>query len=249
MNLENKVAVITGASAGLGKEIAKRLAAEKVKLILPVRNEEGLEKVKKACLANEGAPDVQTFICDLSNVEEVENEINKIKSRVDIVINCAGVYKENKLTEGIADSEKEDMDAVNYEAPKKIIELLLLKLKEQDEASIVNILSRAALSKEELEAAGWFKDPKAPSFYSESKRELKEHTKKLKKELEGTGVQVSGVYPGGIKTDFHKKEGVEKDMENYIDPKVLAEVIVKELSSSNKLRDILMLDPDFLRFV
>ncbi len=241
MELKNKTALITGATGGLGKAIARHLASENVNLILLGRDEERLE----------GVTNVQMRLCDLSNIEQVENVIKNITSQVDIVINCAGVWKKSKPTEGIKYSEKKEMLAVNYLAPQKIIELLLPKLKEQNEAAIVNIISRSAIPDKELEEAGF--KPKPPSVYSKTKIELRQFTNELKDKLKNTSVQVAGVYPGGIKTDFHEKGGDKRKgterYEKYIETRDLADAIVEALSFPD-LKDVKMFgDKDSLRFV
>ncbi|MDO8340462.1 MAG: SDR family NAD(P)-dependent oxidoreductase, partial [Candidatus Woesebacteria bacterium] len=77
MNLKDKIAVVTGASDGIGKEVSLKLAKEGVALALIARNEERLNEVKNKCLEL-GSPKVESYICDISDNEKVKEAVNKI---------------------------------------------------------------------------------------------------------------------------------------------------------------------------
>ena len=77
MNLQNKTIVITGASDGLGREIALKLAKEKTNLILIARNQEKLSEVEKECL-NLGAVSVKNFAVDIRSTAELKKVLGQL---------------------------------------------------------------------------------------------------------------------------------------------------------------------------
>ena len=231
MKLKNKVAVLTGASDGLGREIALCLAKEGVELHLIARNEKRLNEVA----LESGSNKVKTYICDLRDSDKIQETLDQIisdtKSKVDIVINCAGIYyKEGK-------SNEKEVFAVNFEAPVQITQQLLPVLKQSKEARIVNIVSRATLNPE----PNYAKKPKSNSIYTQSKEKLMYYTEQLKEDLAETNIQVAGVYTGGINTNLHTKAGKDISPERrarWLDPAKLANDIVKMISA-DKWKDII----------
>ena len=77
MDLKEKTAVVTGASDGIGKQVALKLAKEGVNLALIARNEERLNEVKNKCIELD-SPKVEGYICDISDNEKVKETVNKI---------------------------------------------------------------------------------------------------------------------------------------------------------------------------
>src|SRR5689334_1918498 len=102
MILKNKTVIITGASDGIGREIALKLAQEKVNLILIARNEERLNQVKSEA-EKLGSPKVSVYMCDLSVKQEIKDTIGVILREhdgIDILINNAGIWqKQGQLDE------------------------------------------------------------------------------------------------------------------------------------------------------
>src|SRR3990167_6439061 len=95
MNLRGKIAIVTGASDGLGEHIALKLAKEGVSLALVARNKERLEKVRVEA-ERLGSPKVEVYRCDISDKEQVTQVINKIEldfNEIQILLNIAGIWQ------------------------------------------------------------------------------------------------------------------------------------------------------------
>lgn len=95
MNLKGKVVVVTGASTGIGKAIALRLAKDAVKLVIIARNEEKLAVVREEALSL-GAESVDAYACDICDTHLLESTIETIISDlgvVDVLINNAGIWQ------------------------------------------------------------------------------------------------------------------------------------------------------------
>lgn len=224
MVLKNKIAVVTGASDGIGKQIALKLAAQGVSLALVARNEERLAEVKNQCL-NSGSPKVESYICDISIKDQVKETSTKIISdfqNIDILINNAGIWqKVGQLTEASLE-DIQSVISVNLTGLVMLTNLLLPNLKNQKESLIINVSSHSGI------------EPKlGQSVYCASKWGVTGFTESLRLDLKGSGVRVAGVYQGGTRTALFEKASDPKDAETFnkfTDPSDLADVVVFMLS-------------------
>lgn len=217
MNLKDKVAVVTGASDGIGCETAIKLAGVGVSLALVARNEEKLKEVLKECQAA-GSPKAAYYPCDLTSNAEVEAAVQKICSelgKVNILLNIAGVWQKLNFLEDISKEEVDNVIKVNLIAPIQLTRLLLPVLKEQDEAAIINFVSRSGVTAQP-----------GQTMYCASKWGMYGFTEVLKEDLKQTKVRVAGLYPAGIKTGLLDKAGDKIDTSLYSDPKDIADTIV-----------------------
>ena len=100
-SLKNKVALITGASQGIGESIALNLAVQGCSLALVARNEEKLNRVAKKCEAA-GAPKVTTIgadLTDISNLKTIVDQAVKKLGKLNILVNNAGIYQGGNISE------------------------------------------------------------------------------------------------------------------------------------------------------
>ena len=96
--IKNKIALLTGASSGLGAVIAKALSFEGVEIVGVARSEEGLQKTKIEIENNGGKFHSVSFdLSDLSNILELKNKVESIIGKIDILINNAGITKDKLL--------------------------------------------------------------------------------------------------------------------------------------------------------
>ncbi len=206
MDTNKKVAIITGATSGIGLETAKALALKGMNLVLPVRNLGKGRAVKEKIHGLTGNGLVDLFQCDLSSLQSVRKfaeMVNNNYDRLDVLINNAGVWemKRKESHDGI-----EMTWAVNHLAPFLLTNLLLEKLKASSPSRIITVSSMAhkaaRIDFHDLEGRrrwNWM------STYSQSKLANVLFTRQLAKNLEGTGVVANCLHPGVVATNLFDK--------------------------------------------
>jgi short-subunit dehydrogenase len=144
MELEGKICIITGASGGIGKAVVKKIAQEKITLVLVGRRREALEELQKEIKSN---TDSIYVICDVTKREDLENlvkqTIDKFK-RIDILINGAGISSQYPFWE----QPKEDIEKIiwtNYYSYVMLARLVVPIMKEQKSGHIINITSGSVM--------------------------------------------------------------------------------------------------------
>lgn len=181
-------ALVTGASAGIGEAIAKRLAAAGYDLTLVARREAELERV-----ASElgGTVNARCLVADLSAVDSLAELVDTAEEAlgpIDVLVNNAGIQVVGPTPE-ISAQDGERLLTVNVFAPFRLTLLLLPRMLERGQGTIVDIASLAAL---------------APTLgmvhYSASKAALAAGSEALRAEVAPGGVHVVTVYPGPVET-------------------------------------------------
>ncbi|UCS92588.1 SDR family oxidoreductase [Echinicola marina] len=190
--LNNQVAVITGASKGIGLSIAEFFAAAGAKVVISSRNQQALDEV--ATRLNDKGYDVIGVACNVSHPDELESLVNKtieVYGQIDILVNNAGI---NPFCGPVHETSMELFDkimAVNVRAPFELSKLCLPHLRKSSNASIINISSIGAITPE----------PQL-GIYSVSKSALHSLTKVCAKEWGNHKVRVNAICPGVVKTKF-----------------------------------------------
>ncbi|WP_067141648.1 SDR family NAD(P)-dependent oxidoreductase [Oceanivirga salmonicida] len=216
MELYNKIVVITGASDGIGKQIALRLAKEKCQLVLIARNEKKLIEVVK-CAKELGAINAKYYICDIRYTEKLEQTINLIISdfkNIDILINNAGIWQKLMPVDEMDAKMIDDIIQTNLLAVIHTTRLLIPILKRSKEARIINIVSKSGVIAQ-----------KNQSVYTASKYGVRGFTEVLKEDLKDTNIKIAGVYQGGTNTKMFAKSGDDFETQNFTRPEDLADVI------------------------
>ncbi|KIL75212.1 SDR family NAD(P)-dependent oxidoreductase [Bacillus badius] len=190
--LQGKTVVITGASGGLGMEMAKQAAAEGARLILLARRLDRLEEVKEM-LHRTFAAEVHIFAVDISQKEAVEEVFSKIYeevSHIDILVNNAGfgIFKEAREAKW---EETQAMFNVNVLGLILCAQMVIPHMQARRSGHIINIASQA----------GKLATPKS-SVYAATKHAVLGYTNSLRMEMARAGVYVTAVNPGPIATDF-----------------------------------------------
>jgi len=195
--LEQRVAVITGAATGIGRALAARLAEEGVRLCLADINRGQLDAVAHA-LRSQGCV-VSAHTVDVADRRQVESLCRKTVEhfgRVDMLINNAGVALIGDVEE-VSLADIEWVMGINFWGMVYGVKYFLPVLKQQEKAYIVNMSSVFGMIAPPGEAA-----------YAASKFAVRGFTEALRHELAGTNVQVSSVHPGGIRTGIAKASRV-----------------------------------------
>lgn len=190
--LAGKNIIITGASGGIGKQMATLCAERGANLILLARNLEKLNQLK-ADLENRYQVNIIVHKLDVSNTNEVEVVFSSILSEldhIDVLVNNAGFGIFREASEASLDEIK-GMFAVNVVGLMACTKMVLSKMCEQGNGHIINIASQA----------GKIATPKS-SVYSATKHAVLGYTNSLRMELSKHNIYVTAVNPGPIETNF-----------------------------------------------
>lgn len=190
--LNGKVALVTGASRGLGREIAITLAQQGAKVIVNYNgSKDRADEVVKQITENGG--EAIAFQCNVSEFQAVEIMIKEIISqfgRIDILVNNAGITKDNLIVK----MKEEDFDQVidiNLKGSFNTIKHISRQMLKQKSGKIINIASVSGV----LGNAG-------QANYATSKAGLIGLTKTMARELASRGINVNAVAPGFIETEM-----------------------------------------------
>ena len=183
---------ITGASSGIGRELALCCAAAHQSLLLSGRDETALAATAAACRAA-GSPDVRSFGVDLAKPDGADALWSQIQAEqlgVDVLVNNAGFGTHGKFWEVDANAER-DLVAVNIAALVRLTRLALPAMVERRRGKVMNVASTAAFQPGPLMA----------NYYA-SKAFVLSFTEAIAHELRRTGVTATALCPGPTITDF-----------------------------------------------
>ena len=199
INNEIKYTLITGASTGIGYELAKLFAKDKHNLILVARNKIKLEAVK-AELSKYNV-DIKILSLDLSKSEDIKNIFNFVETNkvsIDILVNNAGIGTFGDFND-IEWKKEEELIDINIKALTQLTKYFLPKILECKNSGILNVSSTAAFCS----------GPRMASYYA-SKAYVLNLTEAIYEEYKKTGIKVACLCPGPVKTSFQGKAGIKK---------------------------------------
>ncbi len=203
--LNDKVALITGAAAGIGEGIAHLFAEHGSRVFLMDRNEEGVRSVAAAVQAS-GAP-AFAFHTDVRRPGTirpvVEDALHRF-GRVDILINNAGIYPRRAFIE-MTEQEWDETQDVNLKGIYHCTKAVLPGMVERRSGKIVNISS-----------VTFFKGLVNLSHYIASKGGVIGLTRSLAREMGPYGVYVNCITPGAIEVEMEKKVSTPEQMEKIV---------------------------------
>jgi len=195
---ENPVAVVTGASRGIGAATALSLADSGHRLVLVARGEEPLREVARACEAL-GAH-VRVHASDVTDAEAMTGVFRAIlqdEKRLDVLVNAAGIMRDAVLAMTKLETLGELL-RVNVTGTFHCCQLASKFMVRQRSGAIVNVASKVGES-----------GSPGQSAYAASKAAIAGLTKSLAKELGPTGVRVNAVAPGFVETDLTAHYGAD----------------------------------------
>ncbi len=185
--LENKICIVTGAAQGIGREIAKRFAADGAVVYACDRQELSEAKIKE--LEEQQIHYLSFDLTDTAAVKQAMMQIFKAEGRIDVLVNNAGVVFNRKIGM-IVREETELMFRINVIAVIELIQLVSRLMARNGGGSIVNIASVTAVLGSPGQVA-----------YSATKGAIISLTKSAAKELAAQGIRVNAVAPGIVKTE------------------------------------------------
>jgi short-subunit dehydrogenase len=207
--------LITGASRGIGRAIAEKLAAVDTTLFLHGRDQTALEETKRSVEAKNSRATL--LLHELSDPPQVAKLIAAIGSEpLDVLINNAGIAVVKPL-EAISIQEWNKTLAINVTAPFLLTQKLSAKMKAG--ASIVNILSVAA----KTGFANW-------SAYCMSKFAFEGFSQSIREELRPRGIRVLNIYPAATDTEIWKPIEGDWPREKMMSPNEIADAVAFALS-------------------
>jgi NAD(P)-dependent dehydrogenase (short-subunit alcohol dehydrogenase family) len=215
VNLRERVAVITGASRGLGREIARLYARKGARLALVARGETAM---RETAAQLSGRTEVLVLAADVGeDAERIAAATLDRFGRVDVLINNASEIGPSPMPS----LEAYPWDAllrvfrINVVAPLHLTQLLVPQMKARGEGVIINVTSDAGVQA----YPGW-------GGYGASKAALEHLSRTLAAELEGSGIRVYVVDPGDMNTEMHRQAEPGVDLSGLPGPEVPAPAFV-----------------------
>lgn len=206
MSLVNKVAIVTGASSGIGAAIALKLSEEGVRVTIVGRNENKLKSVAEACGKRGSKPLI--IVADVSNdadAKKIVSETLNFFGKIDILVNNAGIGNASSILDDKAMDVFDKVVSTNLRSAVQLTHLSAKYLIET-KGNIINICSIAATTVLS----------KTAFSYCTSKAGLDHFTRCIALELAPKGVRVNAINPGPVKTEIIENTGVNAAVSKHI---------------------------------
>ena len=221
--MNKKVAIVTGASSGIGKYISIELSNKGYVVVLISRNIDKLKSVKE--IINSAGNDCMVIQSDISKETSIENIFKKIKSfnSIDILINNAGLGIFNKI-ENVTYSDWDMQLNTNLKGPFMMTKYIIPYMKKNNNGKIVFINSVAGIKAYPYSSA-----------YVASKFGLRGFTSSIREELRQDNIKVISIHPGAIDTPFWDDIKGDFPREKMLSSKDISKSIVNAILSPNNL--------------
>ncbi len=221
-----KISIISGGTSGLGLEIARLMVKSGRSVLILGRSADKMKSSLSHLKSIAGKIHVDGLISNIgkeTDINLISNYLTDNDFTVEYLFNNAGMglfVKADKSTTSLIDQV--------FEANIKGMILLTSKIlgitPEEEELTIVNIMSTSALLGRAEE-----------TIYCAAKWGARGYTEALRTELKGTKRNIIAVYPGGMRTDFWKIPGQNRDITSFMDPAEVAEKIVNAVIVTDKM--------------
>ncbi|MBN1881569.1 MAG: 3-oxoacyl-[acyl-carrier-protein] reductase [Deltaproteobacteria bacterium] len=234
MSLSGRVALVTGASRGIGRAVAQALAEEGVEVYINYRSQtDAAEETKKDIEARGGTAKLAPF--DVSNPDEVKDGVKALldqSGRLDILINNAGITKDN-LVPLMKQSQWDEVIQTNLTGTFLLTKAAVRPMMKARFGRIVNMTS----------VAGQYGNP-GQSNYSAAKAGIIGFTRSVARELADRNITANAVSPGLIDTDM--SEGISLDIRNGI----IQRIPLGRIGAPGEVADaVLFLVSDHARYI
>ena len=218
------LAVITGASSGIGRAYAKQLASDGMDLVLIARRADRLEELKGELDAR--GVSARCLVADLGSAEDLQRlgaELNTLP--VELLVNNAGLAHYMPFAQLPKERARELID-VNVVAPVLLSRAVVPGMVERGHGAIINVASLLAFS-------GAARAPQLPqrAVYAATKAFLVTFTEILAAELAGTGVRAQVVCPGVVRSEFHTRQGIDMSQVPRMEPEQIVLASLSDLAN------------------
>lgn len=231
---KGKVAIITGASRGIGRELSIGLANDGYNLALISRSQEALSKLYGEIKDKNGnkVDNHSLFAFDVSNTENIKNIIKDIINKyghIDLLINNAGIYTQGTFNLSVEEFEK--MLKINLVSSFAFMKEVVPIMQQQNDGYIINIASRAG-------KFGFSED----GGYVASKFGLVGLNESGYRELSSCGIKFTAICPGWTNTDMAVKAGTSLPGPEMIQPGDILKTVrwLLNLSPSVRIRELVI---------
>ncbi len=194
-----QTALITGASSGIGAELAKQFAADSINLVLVARRQEPMKKLASG-LKKEFNIQVDIFPADLTDAKARQNVFDSLRQRkitIDFLVNNAGFGDNGPFAECDWDKQQR-MIELNITALSHLTRLFLPEMIKRKNGGILNVAS----------TAGFLPGPNMSVYYA-TKAYVLSFSEALAEEVHSYGIKISALCPGPVKTEFQQTARIQ----------------------------------------
>jgi len=229
MSFKGRIVVITGASSGLGREIARLLAlGEGADLVVAARRRDRLEALK-AEIESASTARVNVIPLDASAPDAAERLFREARAAGDVfgLVNCAGLTFWGRTLDA-PEGRHDEMVRVNFQFPMQLSQLFCRLFLQRGEGAILTVTSEAA-----------FLPLPYQNVYAATKHALQAFMEGLAREYRGRGVRITTVAPGGMATEWLATYGLDRKFSPSnpvnMDPRKAARLAIRALKRGKLL--------------
>jgi len=218
------IAVVTGASSGIGRSYVQRLAADGMEVVLVARRADRLDALRRE-LEEQGAS-ARSIVADLASREDVQRLASELEGMpVELLINNAGLAHYMPFAKLPTEALRELVD-VNALAPLLLTRAVVPGMVKRGSGAIINVASLLAFS-------GAARAPHLPqrAVYAATKAFLVTFTELLAAELAGSRVKTQVVCPGVVRSEFHSRQGIDMSQVPRMEPDQVVKASLADLAS------------------
>jgi short-subunit dehydrogenase len=202
MEIKGKVVIVTGASSGIGEATARQFGREGAKVVLAARRVDRLESLAKEINTTGNGAETLVVQADLSRLEDIQSLISQTLSkfgRIDVLVNNAGFGRLDWLENLDPKKDIQSQFDVNVLGVVQTTRQALPVMIKQRAGHIINMCSMAGLVA-------------TPTYtiYAACKHAVHGFSEALRREVKPWGIDVSMIYPGGVKTEFGEHAGIKR---------------------------------------
>jgi len=225
--LQNKVALVTGATGALGRIVTRILLENGVRVVATYRTENKLTEMLQFVGALRGnVTEIETDVTDGQSVKRLVETTVKKHGRIDFLLNIVGAYAGGTDLATTDESQWDLMMNVNLKSAFLCAKAVLPYMMKQNYGKIVNVSSRTAVEKGRRAKSG---------AYAVSKAGVIVLTETIAEEVKNYEINVNCIMPSVIDTPDNRRNFPKADFSKWVDPSDIAEVILFLLSNSSNV--------------